>query len=196
MDIEQKFREQLGPNYDHSAKPTVYFFDHAMPVKSDGRPRFKNAVYISKKSKTSHSNQDFQRKMQDTDKQEFPAEWEHYLKIKDNLKQPRISLLPGIDHATLAEMKALDIHNLPQLLAQEHFDEWQQLARRLLDAANNSNGNQERESVQGDKEQQPERVLGTDWTHYFNPGQERGQEKGYPQEITEQENGFSFSITG
>jgi len=159
MSIEDGFRAQLGPEFDHSAKPTVYFFDHAVAIESDDRPRFKNAVYISKTSKTSLDTQNFQRKMLNDDKAEFPDEWAHYLKVKENLKVPRCALLPGIDMATLFEMKAVSIYNLAQLIEQDLFPEWAELARSILNARS-EHKDKGRVSVQGDANIQPARVLG------------------------------------
>ena len=199
-EVEKQFRAALGPEYDHSAKPTVYFFDNAVQVESPDRPRFKNCVYISKTSKTSVGTQDFHRKAGDEDKAEFPAEWNHYLLVRDNLKKPRIGLLPGIDQAIMHEMKALDIYSLEQLLAQEHFDDWKQLARRILSASENQDKGQQK--VQGDDSQQPERVLGVSGaggkratypTDEKESQEKNGQKEGYqesqPQEIT-----FSYEI--
>lgn len=198
---EQIIRKALGPEYDHSGKPHVYFFDHAMPIDSPDRPRFKNAVYISKTSKTSLDTQKFNAKASEQDKQEYPREWEHYLKVKETLSKPRVAMLPGIDVATLAEMKAIEIVTLEQLLAQDLFEDWQPLARRILHAIN-QNGTEERQILSSDQTGQPERILAGN-TGTSSPGQtgingtgqkEKGKEKGY-QESSPQEITFDFGMT-
>ena len=206
--IEQEIRRSLGAEYDHTKKPSVYFFDNAVKVSTDeeDRPRFKNAVYISKKSTTSNGTQDFHRKIIDSDKAEFPAEWEHYLKVKDNLKKPRIALLPGMDEATKHEMQAIGIYSLEDLVSQDEFNEWKDLARRILDATDNTIRDSRRETLQDNENQQPERILETSCgghrgsirtSGYAEETQkdskEKDQEKGYqenqPQEVT-----FDFSM--
>jgi len=202
-EIEKKIMKSLGPEYDHSAKPHVYFFDYAYKV-SDGK--FKNAVYISKRSTTALDTQDFRRKANDEDKAEFPREWEHYLKVKEVLKIPKVELLPGIDQATLMEMKAVGIYNFDQLMAQDDFEQWQAMARRILNAIS-KDGSEGRDRVPCD-EARPVGVLETAGAgkvgtsiggtlgstgitpgYYFAP--KNGQEKGYSQtgEVT-----FSFEV--
>lgn len=134
-DVEEGFLKALGPDYDRSSLPTVYFSDHAVEIESDGRQLFKNVVYIHKTSKTSRTAQ-FQGKASEDDKLMFPREWEYYLKIKNNLIETRIGLLPEIDLATIAEMKAVGIYSLNQLIDHDgdHFPQWAILARRILDA--------------------------------------------------------------
>lgn len=157
-EIEKKIMRELGPNYDHSAKPHVYFYDYADLVPGGDRPRYRNAIYISKRNKTTLDTQDFHRRMIESDKAEFPREWEHYLKVRDNLKLPKVDLLPGIDQATLMEMKALNLFNLSQLAEQDEFAQWADMARRILNAIN-SEGSEGRDRVLGNAQFKPERVL-------------------------------------
>lgn len=198
MNIEDQFRAQLGPNYDHSAKPTVYFFDHAVRTSTPeeektSRPKFKNAVYISKQSKTAHGNQDFHRKMLDDDKAEFPGEWDHYLRVKENLKQPRISLLPGIDEAIRHEMQAVGIYNLGQLVVQDEFPEWLAIARRILDVTGKI-CEQKRTQVQSNNGQQAVGILAGHRSSARN--QEKSiEEKSYQEKSVKKENiTFEFEV--
>jgi len=69
-------------------------------------------------------------------------------------------MLPGIDEAIKHEMKAIGIYSLDQLVAQDEFPEWKQLARRVLNATDGDLRDKERQAVQSDKNGQPERVLG------------------------------------
>jgi hypothetical protein len=186
-EIEKKIMRELGPEYDHSGKPTVYFFDFADKL-PDGK--YRNAVYISKISKTGLGTQDFRRRSTEKDRAEFPREWEHYLKVKENLKSPKVDLLPGIDQATLMEMKDKKLFNLEQLAEQNEFSQWADMARRILNAIS-ENGNERRVCLQGN-EAGIERVLGENRPgsggnrtiqntggsspFYFGP-----KEKGYPQ---------------
>jgi len=157
-EIEKKIMATLGPEYDHSAKPHVYFFDFADLITPGKRPRYRNAVYISKRSKTALDTAEFRRRANEADKQEFPREWEHYLKVRENLKHPKVDLLPGIDQATLMEMRDMGLFNLQQLLEQDDFVQWADMARRILNAIN-SERSEGRDRVFGDAQFKPERVL-------------------------------------
>jgi len=197
MNIEEELLKQLGPNYDRSAKPVVYFFDHAEEIESDGRPRFRNAIYISKRSRTANNNQDFHRKMLEEDKAEFPDEWAYYLKVKENLKKPRIGLLPGIDEATQHEMKAIGIYNLEQLVAQDEFGEWKATERRILDASQireqrrapvQSNDNQRTIGILEGSRPRTQETIRETWN-------QENQEKGYQEKSVEEENvTFNFEM--
>ena len=160
-EIELQIKKSLGPEYDKSALPDVYFFDKAIEdavkTKESGRPRFKNEVYISKTAKGARHRQ-WKGKASDEDKSLFSDEFEHYLKVHENLMKPRIVALPGIDEATIAEMRAVGVFTLQQLLDGEHFDEWKHLARGILDATNKERS-EGREDIHSVPEKQPIRVL-------------------------------------
>jgi hypothetical protein len=187
-EIEKKFIAALGPEYDHSAKPTVYFYDYA--CKKDGV--YVNAVYISKRSKTAHDTQDFRRKANDEDKLEFPQEWEYYLKVRENMRYPKIDLIPGIDQASLMTLKDEGIYNLEQLADTDN--EWSEVARRILNAISTESG-EGRNGVSGDN-QAPVRVLegnraGQRGTSNGSPqkGFKKTWQESHPQEVT-----FNFEV--
>lgn len=152
-ETERGFLKALGPEYNRESLPHVYFSDHAAEdatlTTESGRPRFNNEVYINKTSKTSTTAQ-WLGKATEQDKLMFPDEWAHYLKVRENLRELRIGLLPAVDMATIAEMNALGIYNLKQLVAQDHFSAWKSLARSILDATGTTQGSTQRETIPGD----------------------------------------------
>ena len=165
--IEQEFAKKLGPEFVKSGKPHAYFFDSCVKdgeaSEKSGRPRFKNAVYISKRKKGG-TTQEFHRAIEAGDKEAYPREWEHYLKVRDNLAKPSIKLLPGIDEATKAEMNALGIYRLEQLVAldEDYFDEWKQIARGILNATRNEKGSEGRQDLSSHDQGQVIGVLAGD----------------------------------
>jgi len=189
-ETEQSFLKALGPEYNRDSLPHVYFADHAVEdatlTAKSGRPRFKNAVYINKTSKTSTTAQ-WLGKATEQDKLIFPDEWAHYLKVRENLREIRIGLLPAIDMATTAEMNALGIFNLKQLVAQEHFSTWKELARRILDATDATQRSIERKNILSDDQLQTLGALAADTQPVIL------RERSY-NEVKEQEITFSYDV--
>lgn len=199
---ERRIAEAMG---EKKHKPFVSFFDHAVEdqelSKESGRPRFVERVYIQKiPSAPDLARRDiFTRAMVESDKDEFPDEWAHYLDRKgsmDNLRPP-IEAIPGMSLAQAAELKALGIDNCQQLVEYaEGLDELEPLRAtaqqimRISDALR-----KERDDIRTEGRQRPiQQGRGF-------PGAERGritpirtqkeeghEEKGY-EEAGEQEEG-------
>ena len=122
---EKKISEALGHNND--SKPFAQFFDHAeydeALSEECGRPRFNCSIYLEKIPTSADLiiRDRFHRKMIPADKLEFAEAWERYSKLKrlqDNFS-PAVQAIPGIDTASFAELKALEIASCEDLVEYE-----------------------------------------------------------------------------
>lgn len=138
MNPADELKAKLGPEYQ-KPKIVVWFRDHARPdqmaTSASGRPRFTSEVYYCERN-PKDPTAEVQRLATQEDFERWPDEYAHYQKVHALRSQPRVRFLPGIDVGTVAEMNAIGVYTLEDLVADTHpeWNEWRQLARKVLDA--------------------------------------------------------------
>lgn len=133
-----------------NGKTVVHFYERDVqnPVKtlSEGRPIFETKIYIEKICPGDTLNR-IDRMMRDTDKQEFPDEWEKFQrKEKHVIEGTPLEAWPQISRIQALEMKAMNIMTVEHLanLADVHahkimgFTELKRKAQTFLKAASDS----------------------------------------------------------
>lgn len=138
-------------------KPFVTFFDHALEDRElsekSGRPRFKACVFIRKiPSAPDLLVRDvFDRQMVEEDKKDWPEEWAAYCARRDEIRRgvPPVTAIPGMDVASIAELKALGVFNCEQFVNYpeplDNMEGLRKLAKRILEVA--SEDRKERDDV-------------------------------------------------
>lgn len=146
-DFLRKLKEENGVA---EIPPAVSFFDYPMEDKAlseaSGRPRFRAHTFIQKQTRGVIVPEIFHRRMEETDKEEFAEEWAIYQQKRDQVdnRAPSLMAMPGMDVASLEELKALDLTDCEKLAAYkgdltglEHF---QKIAHQIMEISNGLKG--------------------------------------------------------
>jgi len=141
--------------------PIVNFYDHALPIESTGRPRFKAAVFVQKKTRNDPTGSTFCREATEDDKREFPREWAAYCDARDQIEHraPPLSAIATMSPVAFEELKALDINDCRQLAEYsgdlDVLNPMRETARRIMEIANEDRRIRERRETVPDQVGRP-----------------------------------------